>query len=139
MFAGFPRDPGGNPLNQKVSSFNQPLASWNVSSVTDMSYMFYFSSSFNQPLDSWDVRSVFYDAERPIFYGAATFFQVFCWHFANMEVCYGRRSAAPRRTTAVSRAPRRARGWLDDVLKTDSVAVRLAAKRKQMTYPHPNP
>ena len=39
-------------------SFNQPLDSWDVSSVTDMNWMFALASSFNQPLDSWDVSSV---------------------------------------------------------------------------------
>jgi len=37
-------------------NFNQPLDSWDVSSVTNMYAMFYFATSFNQPLESWDVR-----------------------------------------------------------------------------------
>ena len=41
-----------------AESFNQPLNSWNVSSVTDMSYMFYFIESFDQSLESWDVGNV---------------------------------------------------------------------------------
>jgi surface protein len=39
------------------TSFNQDISSWNVSSVTDMAYMFY-SSPFNQDISSWDVSSV---------------------------------------------------------------------------------
>ncbi|MBD3228067.1 MAG: BspA family leucine-rich repeat surface protein, partial [Candidatus Lokiarchaeota archaeon] len=31
---------------------------WNVSSVTDMSFMFYGATSFNQPIGSWDVSNV---------------------------------------------------------------------------------
>ena len=38
-------------------AFNQPLANWDVSSVTDMSNMFHFAVSFNQPLDAWDLSS----------------------------------------------------------------------------------
>ena len=39
-------------------NFNQPLNSWDVSSVAVMSYMFRGCKNFNQPLDSWDVSSV---------------------------------------------------------------------------------
>ena len=39
-------------------AFNQPLDSWDVSSVTKMDHMFYSANAFNQPLDSWDVSSV---------------------------------------------------------------------------------
>src|SRR5690554_1640288 len=37
--------------------FNQDISDWNVSNVTDMSLMFY-DSIFNQPIGSWDVSSV---------------------------------------------------------------------------------
>jgi surface protein len=47
-----------NRMFSYASSFNQPLASWNVSALTDMSFMFYDASSFNQPLDSWNVSAV---------------------------------------------------------------------------------
>jgi surface protein len=40
------------------SDFNQPLNSWDVSSVTDIGSMFVGCSNFNQPLNSWDVSSV---------------------------------------------------------------------------------
>ena len=38
--------------------FNQDISSWNVSSVTDMSYMFTYTKAFNQPIGSWTVSNV---------------------------------------------------------------------------------
>ena len=40
------------------SSFNQSLANWDVSSVTNMSGMFRDFKSFNQSLEQWDVGKV---------------------------------------------------------------------------------
>jgi surface protein len=40
-----------------LSLFNQPIGSWDVSSVTDMRVMF-SKSPFNQPIGNWDVRNV---------------------------------------------------------------------------------
>ena len=43
-----------------ATSFNQPLNKWNVSKVTDMSFMFEDARSFNQPLNNWNVSKVTY-------------------------------------------------------------------------------
>ena len=40
------------------TNFNQPIGSWNVSKVTDMSYMFASCNKFNQNIGSWDVSKV---------------------------------------------------------------------------------
>jgi surface protein len=45
-------------MNSYGSAFNQPLNSWNVSSVTNMRSMFSFCSVFNQNLNSWNVSNV---------------------------------------------------------------------------------
>jgi surface protein len=42
----------------KAYSSNQPLADWDVSSVTDMRGMFIDAFAFSQPLADWDVSSV---------------------------------------------------------------------------------
>jgi len=53
-----------------AENFNQPLESWNVSNVTNMTHMFSGAKKFNQPLESWNVSNVtnmrymFYDAEN---------------------------------------------------------------------------
>jgi surface protein len=41
-----------------ASLFNQPIGSWNVSNVTNMSAMFAYASSFNQPIGYWNVSNV---------------------------------------------------------------------------------
>jgi surface protein len=41
-----------------ATSFNQPIGSWNVSSVTIMSAMFRNATAFNQDIGSWDVSNV---------------------------------------------------------------------------------
>jgi surface protein len=43
---------------QSATSFNQDISNWNVGSVTNMSEMFNGASSFNQDIGSWDVSSV---------------------------------------------------------------------------------
>ena len=40
------------------SSFNQDISNWNVSNVTDMSYMFKNATRFNQDISDWDVSNV---------------------------------------------------------------------------------
>jgi surface protein len=43
---------------QRMFTFNEPIGSWDVSNVTDVSYMFDGAKSFNQNIGSWDVSSV---------------------------------------------------------------------------------
>ncbi|MDM8564070.1 BspA family leucine-rich repeat surface protein [Candidatus Halobeggiatoa sp. HSG11] len=42
---------------QDATTFNQDISNWNVSTVTDMAYLFY-QSSFNQDISAWDVSNV---------------------------------------------------------------------------------
>jgi surface protein len=41
-----------------TTNFNKPLDKWDVSSVTNMTGMFWGATNFNQPLDKWDVSNV---------------------------------------------------------------------------------
>jgi hypothetical protein len=38
--------------------FNQAIGNWNVSNVTNMTYMFSIAASFNQDLSSWCVTNI---------------------------------------------------------------------------------
>ena len=41
-----------------MSDFNGDISKWDVSNVTDMSYMFFGATSFNGDLSSWDISNV---------------------------------------------------------------------------------
>ena len=59
-----------------TSSFNQNLASWDVSKVVNMNSMFRDAKSFNQNLASWDVSKV--TNMQFMFFGATLFNQDLC-------------------------------------------------------------
>ena len=42
----------------EATSFNQPIGSWDVSQVVNMSGMFSQAAAFNHDISSWDVRRV---------------------------------------------------------------------------------
>jgi surface protein len=47
-----------NGLFKGCKQFNQPLEAWSVDNVTDMRGMFYGATAFNQPLEAWSVDNV---------------------------------------------------------------------------------
>ncbi len=44
-------------FSEKVD-FNDDIGNWDVSNVTNMEYMFYHASKFNKPIGNWDVSNV---------------------------------------------------------------------------------
>ena len=56
--------------------FNQNISNWNVSSVNDMSFMFYVAHKFNQDISNWDVSNV--TNMNYMFYGAWDFNKNLC-------------------------------------------------------------
>tara|TARA_B110000438_G_C15729123_1_gene613460 strand:+ start:52 stop:1149 length:1098 start_codon:yes stop_codon:yes gene_type:complete len=57
MFNPYAYSTENNEIFNKVADFNQPIGNWDVSNVTDMTYMFK-STEFNQDIGSWDVSNV---------------------------------------------------------------------------------
>ena len=73
---------------QDVSLFNQPLNTWDVSSVTDMRSMFRGASSFDQSLGGWDVSSV--TNMWSMFRGASSFDQPLdSWNVSSVTTMRG--------------------------------------------------
>jgi surface protein len=76
-----------NQLFYLASSFNQPISSWDVSNVVDMSGMF-GSTAFNQPLGSWDVSNV--TTMGNMFLNASIFNQpIGNWNVINVTNMFG--------------------------------------------------
>jgi len=64
-------------------NFNQDLSNWDVSSVENMELMFYRSSSFNQEIETWDVSNV--ANMNSMFSGASSFNQeIGNWDVSNV-------------------------------------------------------
>jgi hypothetical protein len=48
----------------RYGQFNQPLKSWNVSSVVEMAYMFNENKKFNQDITTWCVSQISEEPEN---------------------------------------------------------------------------
>ena len=65
------------------TDFNDDITNWDVSSATNMNFMFQSSTAFNQDLSNWDISSV--TDMRYMFYGAYSFNQQLCWPNLNID------------------------------------------------------
>ena len=73
----------GNDGAEYQIGFNQPIGSWDVSNVTDMTGMFNHSVSFNQDIANWDVSNVV--IMYGMFYSATSFNQpIGNWDVSNV-------------------------------------------------------
>ena len=67
----------------EMTNFNQSLVLWDVSKVENMSCMFYGAKKFNQPLDFWNVSNV--EGMSSMFEGATSFNQPLdSWNVSNV-------------------------------------------------------
>merc|ERR1712157_676796 len=69
-------------LFSQFASFNQDLGSWNVAKVTTMYAMFYGATSFDRDLGKWNVAKV--TDMIKMFYGAKSFNQKLCWDLSHI-------------------------------------------------------
>ena len=66
------------------TTFNQNIGNWNTASTTDMSWMFTNNNSFNQNIGSWNTSNV--TTMSSMFYSAAAFNQnIGSWNTANVR------------------------------------------------------
>ncbi len=66
-----------------LQNFNQYIGDWDVSNVGDMSKMFFHASSFNQPIGSWNTANV--QSFSSMFEGATAFNQpIGNWNTSNV-------------------------------------------------------
>ena len=74
-------------LFSNKSKFDDDISGWNVSNVTNMAYIFFGCTSFNMPLDSWDVSNV--TDMKGMFWNCVAFNQPLnSWNVSNVTDMY---------------------------------------------------
>ena len=77
--------PDMHKINGIKNRFNGDISQWDVSHVTDMSFMFFnVNNNFNQDINNWNVSSV--TNMSWMFAGAINFNQHILWDLSNVEI-----------------------------------------------------
>ncbi len=66
-----------------ASTFNQDISAWDVSSVKNMRYMFHATNAFNQDISAWDVSSVT-DMSHTFYYASAFNHSIGAWDVSSV-------------------------------------------------------
>ena len=69
-------------LFDNKTSFNDDISNWDVSNVTNMTYMFHNAESFDQPIGNWNVSKV--TNMKDLFFNAKSFNKTLIWNVSSV-------------------------------------------------------
>jgi surface protein len=101
----------------KATNFNQNIGSWNVSKVTNMSYMFSNTANFNQNIGSWNTSAV--TNMNAMFQSASAFNQsIGSWNVSNVTNFVNFMSSKTTETFSTTNLDAIYNGWSSRPVKT---------------------
>jgi surface protein len=75
-----------NDSDECFSTFNEDISNWDVSNVTNMSWMFFGGKAFNQDISKWDVSNVTNMARMFTHDSATIEYEKYCPHYVSYIV-----------------------------------------------------